>query len=78
MIIQRINTILANENLMNDVRNLYGVKDESENDIKEVKKTDSKDSSIEEKLKKLKKLYDSGLISKDEYDAKRLEILDSF
>ena len=35
-------------------------------------------SSIEEKLEKLKKLFDKKLITKEEYDKKRNEILDSF
>ncbi len=35
-------------------------------------------STIEEKLIKIKKFYDDGLITKKEYDSKRLEILDDF
>ena len=36
----------------------------------------SADFSIEEELKKLKKLYDSSLITKEVYDKKQLEILE--
>ena len=36
----------------------------------------SVDFSIEDELKKLKKLYDSGLITKEVYDKKQLEILE--
>jgi len=41
-----------------------------------VKKTNDKDQDTELKLSKLKSLFDKKLITKDEYDAKRKEILD--
>ena len=40
--------------------------------------TENEKGTLEEKLKKLKGLFDKELITKDEYDTKRLEILDSF
>ena len=36
------------------------------------------DSSLEDKLKSLKKLFDQKLISQEDYDKKRKEILDTF
>ena len=47
---------------------------------KKVKKEEIKPEKggIEEKLKKLKSLYEGNLITKEEYDSKRNEILDSY
>ena len=48
-------------------------------DIKnETKKStnDNNEESLEDRLKKLKSLFDKKLISKEEYDQKRKEILD--
>ena len=39
---------------------------------------ENKSSVFEEKLEKLKSLYEGNLITKKEYDAKRNEILDSY
>ena len=39
-------------------------------------KTTNSNSSIKEKLKELKSLFEDGLITQEEYDAKRKEILD--
>ena len=40
------------------------------------KKSQSNDSNYEEKLESLKKLFDKELITKEEYDEKRKEIID--
>ena len=40
--------------------------------------SNSSDKDIEEKLIRIKKFYEEGLITKEEYDNKRLEILDAF
>ena len=40
--------------------------------------TNKCDNTIEEKLEKIKSLYDNGLITKDEYDQKRKDILRNF
>ena len=37
----------------------------------------NKDNSIESKLKKLKSIFDQKLITQEEYDSKRKEILDA-
>ena len=51
-------------------------KDNSKSTKKEDETKDKQDDSVEKKLKKLKSLYDQDLITKEEYDAKRKEILD--
>lgn len=48
---------------------------ETKNDLNN-KSTNNNEESIEERLKKLKSLFDKELINKKEYDAKRKEILD--
>ena len=40
-------------------------------------KNTNNDDGIESKLKKLKSLFDQNLITQDEYDKKRKEILDA-
>ena len=42
-----------------------------------VKNNTKNDDDISSKLKKLKSLFDQNLITQDEYDAKRKEILDA-
>lgn len=39
---------------------------------------DTDDDDIEQKLRKLDSLYQKGLITRDEYDSKRKELLDEF
>lgn len=41
-------------------------------------KDDTNDGDIEEKLKKLESLYNQGLITREEYDGKRKELLERF
>lgn len=50
---------------------------ENNKKTEEVKKTNDNDEDIELKLSKLKSLFDKKLITQDEYDAKRKEILDA-
>ena len=47
-------------------------------ELKEKVEPESNSDSIAERLKKLQKLYDDGLITKEDYDNKRAEILSDF
>lgn len=55
--------------------------DETEQDLNYVgssRKTESSGEDIEAKLKKLNSLYEQGLITASEFEAKRKELLDEF
>ena len=50
----------------------------NETETKKVNENESNNDSLEDQLRQLKKLFEEELITKDEYDLKRLEILDQF
>jgi len=70
----------AEEKENKSAENLSPINEEKEN--KTVEKTSNKQtestSSLEDKLSGLKRMYDDGLITKEEYDTKRKELLDRF
>ncbi len=54
------------------------IEDNDENYYESYKKNDADDGDVEEKLKKLESLYNQGLITREEYDGKRKELLEKF
>ncbi len=68
------NTVLQNENLGDDYASYIEVEDLNTPTISEIQITEAEDE-LTQKLQKLKKLYEKQLISQEEYENKKAEIL---
>lgn len=67
-----------NQTLKEDLKEMLGGDDKKSVENKDANKPDpfsAGDESVEQKLKKIKDLLDNGLITQEEYDAKRADIL---
>ena len=67
--------IKKTKKINNNVSNKKTTNEKSE-DVSNKVVPENKNNSFEERLKKLKSLYDQELITKEEYDAERKEVLD--
>ena len=66
-----------NENLKEDLKEMLGVEDKNTSDTIKPASDNAGGESVEEKLRKIKTLLDNDLITQEEYDAKRADILNS-
>jgi len=67
-------TVLQNENLMDDYASYIEVEEQNTSAIAELQVTEPEDE-LTQKLQKLKTLYEKQLISQEEYENKKAEIL---